>query len=179
MGNIYVGDANNIARKVKRIYVGDANGIARKVLKGYVGDANGVAKMFYMAFDPTLPDYPGRWLSYPNHDGIHINLMTFVTRQKLLEAQDAGYTSIEFTVSISHAGGETNRLGIGVNTTSYFNSAYVEISPSVTTTQTRTITLSLSDMINSGASNFYLVLNADRTTSSSSIYVELSNPSFL
>lgn len=44
---MYVGDENNITRKLIGGYVGDENGIARKLVKGYVGDENGIARLFF------------------------------------------------------------------------------------------------------------------------------------
>ena len=55
MGNIYIGDSNNLARKLSNIYVGDANGIARKVQNIYIGDANGIARKVYTAIPPYTP----------------------------------------------------------------------------------------------------------------------------
>lgn len=44
---LYIGDENNIARKIKKLYVGDENNIARKVKKVYVGDENNIARLVW------------------------------------------------------------------------------------------------------------------------------------
>ena len=49
MGNIYIGDSNSKARKIKSAYVGDSNGKARKIKKVYVGDENNKAKLVWQS----------------------------------------------------------------------------------------------------------------------------------
>ena len=44
MGNIYIGDSNSKARKIKSAYIG-VDGIARKIKAIYVGDENGKARL--------------------------------------------------------------------------------------------------------------------------------------
>jgi hypothetical protein len=44
MGNVYIGDSNSKARKIKSAYIG-VDGIARKIKAIYVGDANGKARV--------------------------------------------------------------------------------------------------------------------------------------
>lgn len=97
MGDIYIGDANGIARKVNSIYVGDANGIARKVQNIYIGDANGIARQVYSAFDPLILSY---WAcnvqcrsgesTYDAKESGYI-----LPRSRVIEAQNAGYSYIE------------------------------------------------------------------------------------
>lgn len=42
----YIGDADGVARRIRKMYLGDADGIARLVRWGYLGDASGVARKF-------------------------------------------------------------------------------------------------------------------------------------
>lgn len=175
MGKIYLG-VSDTAKQIKTPYIG-GGGVAKKIKKIYLGVA-GVAKMVWVGFDPTLPTYAG-WSYYPDYHGSQDILMTFVNRQKLIDAQSAGYTQLRFTLSILHYGANGDEVGIGINNTSYFNGTYVFVPSSETTTKTQTFTLNLSDMINSGATNFYLVHNATRTTSADEVYMALSNPNFI
>lgn len=49
--NIYVGNANNVAKTPDKIYVGDENGIARLVSKIYVGNSNNKACQVWPPFN--------------------------------------------------------------------------------------------------------------------------------
>lgn len=48
MGNIYIGDSNSKARKIKSAYVGVDN-IAKKIKAVYIGDANGKARLVWQS----------------------------------------------------------------------------------------------------------------------------------
>lgn len=50
----YIGNENNIAKKVKRMYIGDANNIARKVKKIYIGDTNGKARLCWSGVNGNI-----------------------------------------------------------------------------------------------------------------------------
>ena len=43
----YLGDALNIAHKIKNIYVGDDNNQAKKVIRAYIGDDQNKAKLWF------------------------------------------------------------------------------------------------------------------------------------
>lgn len=103
MGNIYVGDANNIARKVKGIYVGDANGIARKVLKGYVGDANGVAQEFYSSgISPIRGSFSHSYVVPQNKSTTTIDWGTYLASASDYASKLAqGATNFELTVTVT------------------------------------------------------------------------------
>ena len=48
MGNVYIGDSNSKARKIKSAFIG-IDGKARKIKKIYVGDANGKARLAWQS----------------------------------------------------------------------------------------------------------------------------------
>ena len=97
MGDIYIGDANGIARKVNSIYVGDANGIARKVQNIYIGDANGIARQVYSAFDPIILSYWACNVQCRSGESTSDKKDTgyILPRSRVIEAQNAGYLYVE------------------------------------------------------------------------------------
>lgn len=67
MGDIYIGDNNNIAREAEKIYIGDSSGIASEIQKIYVGDENGIAREVYSAAPPLGNALPRAWIkAYQN-----------------------------------------------------------------------------------------------------------------
>lgn len=108
---LYVGDANNIARKVTNIYVGDSNGVARKVIKGYIGDSNNIAREFYSAqsvfpvISGTFLHELGSWWTTPEQ---------VMTMQDIANMQALGATKMNATFTANFVSRKVTMMGRGL-----------------------------------------------------------------
>ncbi len=120
MGDIYVGDNNGIARKVKNIYIGDANGIARKVQNIYIGDANGIARKVYSATPPFNPNI-GDGSAHVDftYGSYRSGTLLTIARSRINEALANGYTKLTGSYSLSwgNLGTTNNRVDLVVQNT--------------------------------------------------------------
>lgn len=129
MGDIYIGDINGIARKVKNIYVGDINGIARKVQKAYIGDANGIARQVYTAVQPyTPPTYTRSFYCGSRIPDGMLTARDMFSRSQLQAALDHGYRRIKVRIywgsgqRISYSGYPELAIGIMYSDGYYYRS---------------------------------------------------------
>lgn len=74
MGNVYIGDANSIARKIKCGYIG-VDGIARKIKQIYVGDESGKARVAWQSVLDKVTSY----LSVKKTSGCTIDTLHLTT----------------------------------------------------------------------------------------------------
>lgn len=175
---------NGVHREVVQI-AETVNGVYREVT-AIPATVNGVYREGYIAFDPSLPTYSAD-LYYPAFEGRHIQLIEFCTLTHLKEAVNAGYTQMEFTLSIDNSA-STRRytndyLAICVPGREYSVAQVMNPIPTGSDTQNFTITLStvIATMEQYSMTALWLMLNPNMSAHDSSdrIAVSLSNSKFI
>ncbi len=175
---------NGVHREIVQI-VATNNGIYREVTDIPV-TLNGVYHEGYVAFDPSLPTYSAD-LYYPAFEGRNIYLIEFCTLTHLKEAVNAGYTQMEFTLSIDNSA-STQRytndyLAICVPQRNYTVAQVMNPTPTGSDTQNFTITLStvIATMEQYSMTALWLMLNPNMGAHDSCdrLAVSLSNSKFI
>lgn len=46
-GNVYIGDSDNVPRKIINMHIGDSDNHPRKIVKAWIGDANNIPRLFW------------------------------------------------------------------------------------------------------------------------------------
>lgn len=175
---------NGIIRKVAAIDE-VVNGIIHKTPKIPV-PVNGVIREGYVAFDPTLPTYSANLTFETPVEGEDVSIIEFVTIARLQEAVAAGYSKIQFTLTIDNSAStlryRADTLAVNADNTNFYLGQVLNPVPTGNTTQT--FTVNTADVLNTMETYFptksiWLTFNdAQYGGCSDKVYVSLSNAHF-